>query len=134
MGGKVFVDANDNGMLDSADTPYAGAALSLTMNELGLTQQTTSDAEGAYLFTNLRPGSYTMDIALDDTMLIAFGSTSPATPALTNIATAQLEVAMGEDQFERDIAAVASRPLTGRAFLTTTCPQRHARRYRLCRA
>lgn len=116
VGGKVFVDANDNGMLDSADTPYAGAVLSITMNELGLTQQTTSDAEGAYLFTNLRPGSYTMDIALDDTMLIAFGSTSPATPALTNIATAQLEVAMGEDQVERDIATVASRPLTGRAF------------------
>ncbi len=116
VSGTVYADANDNGELDDADTLYEGAAITLTNDEMGWNHDAVSAADGTYLMENLRPGSYTMDIVLDDTMLIAFGKTSPATPALSATATADIAVAMGEDLPGRDIAAVPARALSGRAF------------------
>ncbi|MEQ1850831.1 MAG: SdrD B-like domain-containing protein, partial [Chthoniobacteraceae bacterium] len=63
LGGAVYVDANNNGTFDPGETPVSGATVTLTgTNDLGapvsLTQLT--DAFGAYDFTNLRPGTYTL--------------------------------------------------------------------------
>lgn len=116
VSGVVYVDNNDNGVLDDADTRYPDASITMTMTELGLISQAVSDADGAYALKNLRPGHYAMDIQLSDGMLIAYGETSPATPALSSSATAELTVDMGQEQPDLDIAAVPSRRLSGRAF------------------
>lgn len=116
VSGTVYTDNNDNGILDEDDTLYPGANITMVMSELGLLSETTSGEEGTYVLDGLRPGSYRMDILLDDTMLVAFGQSSPATPALASSATAEMTVDMGQDQSARDIAAVPSRTLTGRVL------------------
>jgi len=62
LSGMVFVDANNNGIFDSIDVPLSGVALTLTgTNDLGQSVGpvvTTTDANGKYIFTNVRPGTY----------------------------------------------------------------------------
>lgn len=59
--GRVFIDANKNGMQDSGETPLGGVEVRLVgVDNFGadveLTQQT--DASGQYAFMGLAPGSY----------------------------------------------------------------------------
>src|SRR5205807_1011143 len=61
--GHVYVDSNNNGIREAGEPAIANAIVTLTgINDLGvaiqLTQQTAVD--GAYFFSNLRPGTYTI--------------------------------------------------------------------------
>ncbi len=63
LSGYVYVDANDNGVKDSGETPIQGVSVTLTgTNDLGAitSATTTTAADGSYSFTNLRPGTYTV--------------------------------------------------------------------------
>lgn len=58
IGDRVFHDLNDNGVQDAGEPGLAGIALRL-IDAGGSTLATTvSDSNGAYLFSNLIPGSY----------------------------------------------------------------------------
>jgi Ca2+-binding RTX toxin-like protein len=59
IGDKVFVDSNANGVQDSGEAGIAGATVKLLATD-GVTVigSTTTDANGAYSFTNIAPGSY----------------------------------------------------------------------------
>jgi hypothetical protein len=59
VSGTVYVDANDNGVLDAGEAPIGGVTVKLTGtddlgNAVSLTT-TTAAADGSYSFTNLRP-------------------------------------------------------------------------------
>ena len=61
LSGFVYLDANDNGAFDTAETGIAGATVTLTGtdymgNPVNLTSAT--DSTGAYSFANLAPGTY----------------------------------------------------------------------------
>jgi uncharacterized protein (DUF2141 family) len=59
--GYVYVDANNNGIKEQGEAPLAGVTILLTgTDDLGQTvsRSLTTDADGAYSFKNLRPGSY----------------------------------------------------------------------------
>jgi len=59
LSGYVYVDGNNNGVKDSAEAPIAGVKLSLLDadgNPAGVT--VTTDANGYYSFTGLKPGTY----------------------------------------------------------------------------
>ncbi len=63
VAGSVYVDANDDGIFESNETPIANVLLTLTGtdsrgNAVDLT--TTTNASGAYDFANLLPGTYTV--------------------------------------------------------------------------
>ena len=63
LGGYVFVDANNDGTMNSGETGIANVAIELTGfddrgGSIDITGATGSD--GAYSFTNLRPGTYTI--------------------------------------------------------------------------
>src|SRR5262249_14700875 len=63
IGGYVYVDANDDGIFQGTETPIANVTVKLTgTNDLGaaVSLTTTTSATGAYNFTNLRPGTYTI--------------------------------------------------------------------------
>ncbi|MDH4392698.1 MAG: SdrD B-like domain-containing protein, partial [Aquabacterium sp.] len=60
IAGNVFFDANNDG-LRTGDSGIAGVSVTLTgTNDLGAAVNTTvqTDATGAYVFANLRPGTY----------------------------------------------------------------------------
>lgn len=59
IGDLVFLDLNDNGMVDAGDTGVSGVALTLLTGAGGATGLTTSTGvNGAYEFTGLLPGDY----------------------------------------------------------------------------
>ncbi|MCA9182876.1 MAG: carboxypeptidase regulatory-like domain-containing protein, partial [Planctomycetales bacterium] len=58
----AYLDVNRNGTRDNGDTPLPNVAIALSGTETGsanaVTRQTTTDANGAYTFSNLLPGTY----------------------------------------------------------------------------
>jgi hypothetical protein len=63
LSGFVYVDANENGVMDSGEPGIPGVAMRLTgTNDLGTIAAltTTTAADGSYSFGALRPGSYTV--------------------------------------------------------------------------
>jgi uncharacterized repeat protein (TIGR01451 family) len=62
LSGHVYYDVNKNGLRDAGDTGIPNTTVTLTgTNDLGAVNlTTTTDANGAYSFGNLRPGNYTI--------------------------------------------------------------------------
>lgn len=63
LGGKVFLDANNNGILDPGESPIYAALFTLSGTDSSgtpVTRTTTSATDGTYSFDNLAPGNYTI--------------------------------------------------------------------------
>ena len=63
LSGYVYVDANNNGSFDAGESAIVGAKVTLSgTNDQGTAVNLTSTtaAGGAYSFSNLRPGTYTL--------------------------------------------------------------------------
>ena len=61
ISGRVFVDGDNDGIADAADTGIPGVTVTLTgTDDLGnpVTLTTTTDLAGGYGFAGLRPGTY----------------------------------------------------------------------------
>ncbi|MCC2670805.1 MAG: conserved repeat domain protein, partial [Armatimonadetes bacterium] len=62
IGGTVWLDANRDGVRQGGETGIAGVTVTLAKGG-GPTVTTTSAADGVFLFTSARAGSYTLSIA-----------------------------------------------------------------------
>ena len=63
LAGNVYADLDGDGIFDAGETGIAGATVTLTgTNDRGAITSiiATTNASGAYSFTNLRPGTYTI--------------------------------------------------------------------------
>ncbi|MGE0386468.1 MAG: SdrD B-like domain-containing protein [Gammaproteobacteria bacterium] len=60
IGGRVFLDANNNGVQNGADTPLANVTVELLNGGGTLLATTQTDAAGAYEFSGLAPGTYSV--------------------------------------------------------------------------
>jgi len=63
VSGRVWTDANHNGVIEASETGLAGVTLNLTgTDDTGapVSATLTTAADGSYSFGNLRPGSYTV--------------------------------------------------------------------------
>lgn len=58
IAGIVFLDQNNNGVQNGADSGIAGVSVELLDNGGSVVATTTTDAAGAYSFGNLTPGNY----------------------------------------------------------------------------
>jgi SdrD B-like domain len=63
ISGYNYVDTNNDGIKDAAETPIAGTLVTLTGPGLATPLTTFTDATGAYSFLNLAPGTYTVTMA-----------------------------------------------------------------------
>jgi uncharacterized repeat protein (TIGR01451 family) len=59
IGDQVFIDANGNGVYDAGDTPLASVTVTLYRDGQPF-KTTVSGPDGAYLFDNLGPATYTV--------------------------------------------------------------------------
>ncbi len=64
--GQVYIDVNDNGIIDAADTLYSGAVINLLQNN-SLLNSAIANAPNGYTFPNLPAGGY--QLQLDTTQL-----------------------------------------------------------------
>ena len=63
IAGIVYVDANNNGVRDAGETGIPNVTITLAGNATGgspVNATTTTNANGAYQFTNLNPGTYSV--------------------------------------------------------------------------
>ena len=64
ISGLVYNDANRNGSHDGSETPYAGVTVNLLDSAGNVVATTTTDANGAYSFTKLPAGYYTVKVVV----------------------------------------------------------------------
>ena len=60
ISGIVFIDANNNGVQNGSDAAIAGASIELLNSGGTVISTATSDANGAYSFSGLAPGTYSV--------------------------------------------------------------------------
>ncbi|MCC9601138.1 carboxypeptidase regulatory-like domain-containing protein [Stieleria sp. JC731] len=86
ISGFVFADANGNGQIDSGEA-IGGVTITLTNNSTDAQVQVETDSDGAYQFTDLAAGSYT----LTQTQPTAFAEGGANTISLTLTTGSSLE-------------------------------------------
>ncbi len=62
LGDFIWTDTNLNGIQDTNELGLAGVAVELLQDGTNVVDATTSGSDGAYVFTNLPPGAYTIRI------------------------------------------------------------------------
>ena len=61
ISGRVWLDSNNNGLVDGAEAGIAGVTIELSGTDLGgaaVTRTVVTGADGSYSFANLSPGTY----------------------------------------------------------------------------
>jgi hypothetical protein len=76
IGERIWYDNNYNGIQDAGEPGVAGVAIELRNSSMGLVATTSTDANGNYLFTNLVPGNYVVDVT-ESTLPANYSFTSP---------------------------------------------------------
>ena len=129
IAGSVFLDQNDDGVRNAADTAIAGVIVELLNASNAVIATTTTDAAGAYLFSGLAPGSYTVreptqpvGTANGKTLAgtVPNGGT-PGTATAQNVVPSQIATIVlppATASLANDFAEVpAGRQINGRVFL-----------------
>ncbi|MBI3230395.1 MAG: carboxypeptidase regulatory-like domain-containing protein, partial [Burkholderiales bacterium] len=116
LGDRVWLDCNKNGVQDAGEVGLAGVKVNLLdANGVVVGKSVTTDANGNYLFTNLKPGTYS--VQFDKTTLPAgyaftskdVGSNDKVDSDANTVdgKTAQVTLASGESNTSLDAGVVA---------------------------
>ena len=60
IAGKVFLDQNNDGLINGTDSGIAGVTVNLLNSSGSVIKTTTTAADGSYVFDNLQPGIYSV--------------------------------------------------------------------------
>ena len=99
LGDTVWNDENQNGIQDNGEKGIEGAIITLTLPD-GSTIQTTTDVNGVYLFEDLLPGTYTVEIDLSS--IVFDGDLVLTTPG-----SFEVTLVPGENYADADFGVVA---------------------------
>jgi protocatechuate 3,4-dioxygenase beta subunit len=91
LSGEVFNDLNSNGVLDPGDPPLQGWTIDLFNAAGALIGTTTSDVNGDYSFSDLGPGTYTVQEELQPGWI----QTAPPPPGTYTVAATSGQDASG---------------------------------------
>jgi uncharacterized repeat protein (TIGR01451 family) len=107
IGDTVWYDANANGVQDNGEKGIAGAKVRLTFPD-NTTAETSTNANGLYLFSALEPGTYKAEVILSSI-------TAPSGGALKLTTSGSYTIALAENQsfLDADFGVVETLPVTG---------------------
>ncbi len=74
--GKIWYDANFNGVWDADEQGLTSALITLSSNTIDLKRQTYADAQGNYSFRGMQPGSYQLIVTLPEGMIFTYPGSS----------------------------------------------------------
>ncbi len=78
IGNKVWIDANDNGIEDPSELPVVNAIVRLRDCSGNLIRSIVTNDSGEYIFTDVSPGEYTVDLDYTDPAFTVRSSFGPA--------------------------------------------------------
>jgi LPXTG-motif cell wall-anchored protein len=107
IGDTVWSDENGNGIQDNGEKGIAGARLRLTLPD-GSTLETTTNANGLYLFSALPAGTYKVELIMSSLPTPSEGNLKLTTPGLFNVTLGE-----GQSFLDADFGVVATLPDTG---------------------
>ncbi|MEM7530919.1 MAG: SdrD B-like domain-containing protein [Chloroflexota bacterium] len=84
LGNLVWLDVNDNGLVDSDEAGIAGVTVWLLNSGSTRIFTTTTDSTGYYVFTALNPGTYSVEVAVPNGLRSSTDIGTTATPNPTD--------------------------------------------------
>ena len=116
VGGRIYVDANENGLEDIEEAGLSGVMMTL-MQGGTVVATCQSDENGEYQFSTVRPGVYRVRATLPQDVLFAQDSVlTLADPDAVEGETAAFELAMGERTDMEPVGTVLAASIHGRAW------------------
>ncbi len=118
--GTVWCDGNDSGQYEDGDGRLEGVAVSLIGE--GAPHETRTNAEGAYEFTDVRPGTYQLACDLPEGYLFARPKTQDQVALLYDESASSAQskafsMEQGEQRQAQDIGAVAQAVITAQVWM-----------------
>ncbi len=117
LSGIFYQDTDLNGTYDAGEPEIADITLTAHNMDLDITYEVRSLDNGQYIFDSLRPGAYTLSVALEDSMCLVTDASSPFTATPNSSARAELSIGAGDHQQYRNIAAAYTASLAGTLFM-----------------
>lgn len=113
--GKVYTDANYNGQWDSGETGVEGAKITLCAQDGTQIANVQTDAAGNYALTNVRVGTYTLQLTLPEGKVFTITGEASVLPQ-SDEESAQSEpfaMSMGEEKAFGDVGVIDTAVISG---------------------
>ena len=119
IAGAVFVDADNDGVFDAGETPIEGAVVTLSGSDGNgnpVTATATTLPDGSYVFTDLAPGTYTVNETQPTGYLDGTDKIGDSGGTLGNDVLSAITLTSGTDATGYDFGELPSTSLSGRVF------------------
>lgn len=90
--GIIWYDENGDGKRDGNESGLSGVTVALISEELSLTREAQTEADGSFLFTKLQPGTYTYRVTLPDGYMFTVEGDSQFTDGYSATASSRIAV------------------------------------------
>jgi uncharacterized repeat protein (TIGR01451 family) len=118
LSGNVYFDANNNGIKDAGETGIQGTTVTLsgTTDQGPVSQTATTDANGFYQFTNLLPGSYSVQEAQPPGWLDGKDTAGTLGGTVTNDLISSIAMPAGASSLNNNFGELKASSLSGYVY------------------
>ncbi|MHC9086687.1 SdrD B-like domain-containing protein [Luteimonas sp. RIT-PG2_3] len=125
ISGRVWSDANNDGLIDASETGIGNVVVRLTGTDLAgntITREVTTQPDGSYAFTELPPGTYTITEpeqpagTLNGTTVAGSGGGTATPPTSTPSVISGITLGVGEQVGDNNFGEIPAGSISGRVY------------------